>query len=113
MDIIYAHGQATAAQVLTGMHDPPSQTAVRTLLRILEEKGHLGHRKKGRGFVYCPTRPRKDAGRSALRQVLDTFFGGSLERAVAGHLTDPGGKPSADELARLAGLVRRVRDGEK
>ena len=113
MDIIYGHGQATAAQVLTGMHDPPSPTALRTLLRILEAKGHLTHRKKGREFLYRPIRSRREAGRSALRQVLKTFFDGSLEHAVATHLMDQQAELSTDELTGVAELIRKARNTEK
>src|SRR4051794_39502631 len=85
MDIIYGRGEATAAEVLAAMADPPTRTAVRTLLRILEEKGHLTHVKDGLTHVYRPSRPRGRVGRSALRSVLHTFFDGSLEKAVAAH----------------------------
>jgi predicted transcriptional regulator len=76
MDIVYAHGQATASQVLRELADPPTRTAVRTFLRILEEKGHLSHEKSGREFVFRPTHPRASAGKSALRRLLDVFFDG-------------------------------------
>lgn len=109
MGIVYARGQASATEVLNGLPDPPTRTAVRTLLRILEDKGHLKHTKRGREFVYRPTRPRARAGRSALRRVLQTFFDGSLENAVAVHLSDPQSALSAEELERLADLVRRAR----
>ncbi len=109
MDVVYASGEASVTQVWQGLPDPPSRTAVRTLLRILENKGHLAHRKQGRQFIYRPTRPRGPAGRSALRRVLDTFFEGSLEKAVGAHLTDPGANLSPDELKRLARLVREAR----
>src|SRR5215470_4985098 len=88
MDIVYARGEATAADVLAGLPDPPTKTAVRTLLRILEEKGHLTHRQEGLTYVYRASRPRGRAGRTALRRVLRTFFDGSLEKAVAAHLGD-------------------------
>ena len=88
MDAVYARGEASATEVWQDLHDPPSHTAVRTLLRILEEKGHLRHKKQGRRFIYRPTRPRGRAGRSALKGVLETFFDGSLEKAVAAHLAD-------------------------
>jgi len=109
MGIVYARGQASATEVLSGLPDPPTRTAVRTLLRILEDKGHLKHTKRGREFLYRPTRPRTRAGRSALRRVLQTFFDGSLETAVAVHLSDPQSALSAEELERLADLVRRAR----
>lgn len=109
MDVIYARGQATAGDVLADLPDPPSRTAVRTFLRILEDKGHLRHRKEGREFVYAPTKPRKRVGQSALRRVLTTFFGGSLQEAVAAHLADPGIQPTEQELAELSKLIEEAR----
>lgn len=109
MDVVYALGTATAVEVLGNLPDPPSKTAVRTLLRILEEKGHLKHVQKGRGYVYQPTRPRLRAGRSALQRVLKTFFDGSLEKAVAAHLGDSAANLSAEELQRLADLIQQAR----
>ena len=109
MDVIFAKGGATAAEVLQVLPDPPSKTAVRTLLRILEEKGHLKHVQRGREFVYQPTQPRLRAGRSALQRVLQTFFSGSLERAVAAHLADSSANLSAEELRRLAGIIQQAR----
>jgi predicted transcriptional regulator len=109
MDIIFARGQATANDVLAGLPDPPTRTAVRTLLRILEQKGHLKHRQEGREFIYAPTRPRKKEGQSAFRRVVRIFFGGSLEKAVAAHLADPGSELSAEELKRLQDLIEQAR----
>ena len=109
MDIVYRRGEATAADVLAGLDDAPSNTAVRTILRILEEKGHLKHRQDGLKYVYQPTRPRGHAGRSALQRVLQTFFDGSLEKAVAAHLGDAANDLSPDELARLADLINQAR----
>src|SRR5438067_12444683 len=108
MEVIFRRGRATAAEVHAELADPPSRTAVRTLLRILEEKGHLRHRQQGLTYVYEPTRPRGHAGRSALRRVLQTFFEGSLEKAVAAHLTDATAPLSEDELARLMQLIREA-----
>lgn len=109
MDIIYARAEASASGVLEAMADPPSRTAVRTMLRILEDKGQLRHRKEGREFIYQPIRPRVSAGKSALRRVLHTFFDGSLEEAVALHLSDPKSELSDGELKRLAALIRQMR----
>lgn len=109
MDIVYARGEASATRVLRDMSDPPSRAAVRTILRILEEKGHLRHTKKSREFIYHPVRPRKRAGRSAMKRLLNTFFDGSLEQAVAAHLNDPRANLSADELNRLVELIRQAR----
>jgi BlaI family transcriptional regulator, penicillinase repressor len=109
MDIVYRRGETTAADVLAELDDAPSNTAVRTFLRILEEKGHLKHRQDGLKYVYQPTRPRGHAGRSALQRVLQTFFDGSLEKAVAAHLGDAANDLSAEELARLADLINQAR----
>jgi len=109
MDVIYARGGATAVEVAEALPDPPSKTAVRTLLRILEEKGALKHVQQGREFVYQPTRPRLHAGRSAFARVLATFFDGSLEKAVAAHLGDSAANLSPDELKRLAQLIQQAR----
>ncbi len=109
MDIVYGRGDATATNVLADMPDPPSRASVRTLLRILEEKGHLKHSTRGREFVYEPVRPRLRAGRSALRRVLETFYDGSLEQAVAAHLADRQAGLTKAELNRLAALIRQAR----
>jgi predicted transcriptional regulator len=109
MEIVYRRGQATALEVLAELPDPPSRTAVRTLLRILEEKGHLKHNQDGLSYVYLPTRPRSQAARSAFRRVLNTFFDGSIEKAVAAHLGEAADDLSPAELDRLADLIRQAR----
>src|ERR671925_464450 len=86
MDIIYARGQATAAEVTAALPDPPSYSAVRALLRILEQKGHLRHEQDGPRYVFLPTVPRDRARRSAMRHLVRTFFDGSTEDAVAALL---------------------------
>src|SRR5262245_34184556 len=86
MDVVYRLGEATAVQVHVELPDPPSRTAVRTFLRILEEKGYLQHRQDGLAYVYLPTRPREREARNAFRRLLSTFFEGSLEKALAAHL---------------------------
>jgi predicted transcriptional regulator len=108
MDIVYALGQATALEVVQRLPQPPSKTAVRTLLGILETKGHLTHEPRGNTYVYGPTRPRDAAGASALRRVLKTFYDGSLERAVAAHLAE-GEQLTEAELERLASLIQQAR----
>jgi predicted transcriptional regulator len=110
MDIIYARGEASAADVHAALPDPPSYSAVRAVLRILEEKGHLKHKEVGKQYVYLATTPRTRAARSALRRVLDTFFAGSIEEALAAHLTDPRATLSADEADRLMSLIREAKD---
>ena len=109
MDVIYARGAATAAEVLEGLPDPPSKTAVRTLLRILEEKGHLKHVQQGREYVYQPSRPRLRAGRSAFQRVLQTFFDGSTEQAVAALLDLSAAKLSDADLDRLGELIDQAK----
>ena len=113
MDIIYRRGEATASDVLDGLEEPSSRSAVRTFLRILEEKGHLKHTQKGKAFVYKPTKPRRVAGRTALRRVLKTFFEGSVEKALSMHLADPSAYLSDEELERLADLLRSAKKKRK
>jgi predicted transcriptional regulator len=113
IEVVYAKGEATATDVLAHMLEPPTRTAVRTFLRILEEKGHLKHTKRGREFVYQPTRRRERAGQSALLRVVQTFFEGSLEKAVAAHLADPGADVSPKELQRLSALIRQAKQKEE
>ena len=109
MDLIYAQREATATTILDCLDEPANRSAVRTFLRILEEKGHLTHRKEGREFVYRPTKPRGRVGKSALRRVLDVFFEGSLEKAVAAHLSDPSARLTPQEAKRLEDLIRQSR----
>lgn len=105
MDIVYRLGEATAAEVMENLPDPPSYSAVRALLRILEEKTHLRHRQEGPRYVYVPTVPLDAAKQSALKHVLSTFFEGSVTQAVAA-LLDLGQDDLSDaELHRLARLI--------
>ena len=109
MEVIYRRGKATALQVLAEMADPPSRTAVRTFLGILERKGHLTHRTVGNEYVYRPVKSTARVAKSALRGVLDTFFGGSLERALVAHLSDPRSRMSHEELQRLRSLLEQAK----
>jgi len=109
MEFIYSHGETTATDVLKGITDPPTRAAVRTFLRILEEKGHITHTKRGREFVYTTVRPKQKAAQSALQRLLHTFFGGSMESAVASYLSDPEAKHSPDELSRLSSLIQNAK----
>ena len=110
MDIVYALGPATAAEIRTALPDPPSYSAVRSLLRILEEKGHLRHENDGPRYVFLPTVPREAARRTALRHVVSTFFDGSEEGAVAALLDMASTRLDDDELDRLAALIDRARE---
>jgi BlaI family penicillinase repressor len=108
MDIVYSRKEATTNDVLAEIADPLSRVTVRTMLRILEEKGHLKHITRGREFVYRPVRPRRRAGQSAMRRLLDTFFDGSLTEAVAAHMVDAAAELDEAELKRLAALIRKA-----
>jgi predicted transcriptional regulator len=112
MEIIYAKGEASATEVLAALPDAPTRTAVRTFLSILESKGHLTHTKRGREFVFQPTHGREPTGKSAFGRVLETFFGGSLEKAVASYLTDPKSSVSPEELRRLSALINKAKRKE-
>jgi predicted transcriptional regulator len=109
LDIVYARGEATAAQVVKDMPDAPTKTAVRTLMRILEEKEHLIHRQEGQSYIYRPSQARAQAGRSALRRVLRTFFAGSIPEALAAHLADNEAVIGPQDLEQMAALIRKAR----
>jgi BlaI family penicillinase repressor len=107
MDVIYARGQATAAEVTAALPDPPSYSAVRALLRILEQKGHLRHQEDGPRYVFLPTVSRDRARKSALRNLVKTFFDGSPAQAAAALLDQA--DLSQDDVSRLAELIDRAR----
>ena len=109
LDILYERGRATAAEVQTGLPEPPSYSAVRALLRILEDKGHVHHQQDGPRYVYVPTVARDNAKRSALRHVMKTFFDNSAEQAISALLDDRSSNLSPAELDRLARLIDKAR----
>ena len=109
MNIIFAHGRATATEVLEAMTDPPSYSAVRATLRILEQKGHLKHQHDGTRYVYIPTSNRDRVRLSALDQLLATFFDGSAANVVATLIERQKGNMSDDELDRLSELIDEAR----
>ena len=109
LDILYQRGQATAADVQNALPEPPSYSAVRALLRILEEKGHVRHQQDGPRYIYLPTVARENAKRSAMRHMLRTFFDGSAEQAISALLDDASTKLSSAELDRLARLIEDAR----
>lgn len=109
MDAIYRLGQATAAQVMDTIPDPPSYSAVRAMLRILEEKGHLQHEKMGARYIYKPTVSQGRAKKSALNHMLTTFFGGSVSQAMAA-LLDLSDDLSEEELERLSSLIENAKE---
>jgi predicted transcriptional regulator len=107
MDIVYARGQATAAEVIAAMPDPPSYSAVRALLRILEQKGHLRHQQDGPRYVFLPTVSRDRARRSALRNLVRTFFDGSPAQAAAALIDQS--QLSDEDFQRLAASIDKAR----
>ena len=109
MDVVYRRGRATAAEIHGQIPDPPCAAAVRTQLRILEEKGHLRHEKDGPRHVYFPTTPRSVAQRSAVRHLLGTFFNGSRAAAVAALLEESDRPLSTEEREQIASAVKRLR----
>jgi len=113
MDVIYAKGQASALEVTEALPDAPSKNAVRTLLGILEEKGHLTHSQDGMTYMYRAKQAREHAGPSALQRVLDVFFSGSLEQAVAAHLGESAEQLNDAELKRLVGIIQQARKDKK
>lgn len=109
MDIVYRRGRATIREVLDELPDPPSYSAVRALVKVLEDKGHLQHAQEGPTYVYTPTRPREAAGPSALAHVVRTFFGGSATEAVAALLDLEGRELSAADLDALDAMIEQAR----
>ncbi|MEO8700344.1 MAG: BlaI/MecI/CopY family transcriptional regulator [Kofleriaceae bacterium] len=109
MDILYRRGRATAAEVLEDMTEPPTYSAVRALLRLLEEHGHAKHVQDGPRYVYLPAVARSDARKSALSHVVATFFEGSVEQAVVALVESSRSKLSPDELERLAQLIDKAK----
>jgi predicted transcriptional regulator len=109
VDILYSHGRATAAEVQAALPDPPSYSAVRAMLRILEDKGHVRHEQDGPRYVYRPTIARDNAKRSALRHMLQTFFDGSAEQAISALLDESSTRLSDRELDRLARMIEEAR----
>jgi len=112
MDILYRRGRASAAEVHGAMADPPSYSAVRAKLRVLEEKGHVRHLEEALRYVYLPTVARDTARRSALRHMVATFFEGSVEEAVAALLDISAARLSETDLERIARMVEEARKGE-
>jgi predicted transcriptional regulator len=113
MDVLYRKGSATAADVLEDMPEPPSYSAVRALLRILEEKGHIRHEESEGKYVFMPRVARDKAKRSAIRHLVQTFFDGSSEKAVAALLDAASSKLSDKELDRLQTMIDKARKGGK
>ena len=109
MDLVYERGKITAEEVWESLPDPPSYSAVRATLRILEQKGHVRHEEQGPRYVFSPTVAREKARRSMMRHVVKTFFQGSTEDALAALLDVTSSKLSPAELDRLAGLIEKAK----
>jgi len=109
MDALHRRGRATAAEVQAALPDPPSYSAVRALLRILEEKGHIKHRRAGASYLYLPRASRETARRSALRRVVSTFFQGSVTQAMAALLETADTRLSDSELHDLQQIITQAR----
>jgi predicted transcriptional regulator len=108
MDVVFAQGDATVNQIAAALPDPPTAMAVRRMMHILEEKGFLKRRQEGREVVYSPKQSKQRAGKKALQHVLDTFFGGALDEALAAHLTS-GETLSTDQLSRINQLIEQAK----
>ena len=109
LDILYARGRATAAEILGSLPDPPSYSTTRALLRVLEQKGHVRHEEDGPRYVFFPRVSRQRASVTALRHVLNTFFDGSAVAAATALVDGSASKLSAEELDRLEALIEKAR----
>jgi predicted transcriptional regulator len=108
MDVLYERGRATAAEILAALPDPPSYSAVRALIKVLEDKGHVKHQEDGPRYVFTPSVPRAKARRSAVKHLLQTFFDDSASDAVA-SLLGSAGKLKPEELDKIEELIARAR----
>ena len=113
LDILYSRGKATAAEILAALPDPPSYSAARALLRILEQKGHIRHEQDGPRYVFLPKVSRQKARTSALKHMLTTFFDGSAAEAAAALVDGSAAKMSIEELDQLQALIDRARKENK
>ena len=109
MDIVFANDEVSVLEIQSALPDPPSTMAIRRMISILEEKGHLSRRKEGREFLYRARRNRKRTGARALQHVLNTFFQGSVEEALATHLGRRENDLSEEELERMIALIEEAR----
>jgi predicted transcriptional regulator len=109
MEILYQRGKASASEVREFMGDAPGYSAVRAMLRVLEEKGHIKHQAEGLKYVYLPIVTRDKAKRTAVKHLLDTFFGDSPEQVVAALLDVSSKRLTREELDRMAGMIEKAR----
>jgi predicted transcriptional regulator len=113
MDILYQRGKASASDVREAMEDAPGYSAVRAMLRVLEEKGHVKHQAEGLKYVYVPVVAREKAKRSAVKHLLDTFFAGSPEQIVAALLDISATRLTREELDRMSEMIEKAKREEK
>jgi predicted transcriptional regulator len=113
MDVLYRLGRATAGEIRDGLPGTPSDSTVRTQLRVLESKGHVRHEERGLRYIYMPTVPRHSARKSALKHLVDTFFDGSSAKVVAALLGGEAARVSDEELERIAELVSDARSDSR
>ena len=109
MEILYERGKASTAEVRQAMGDAPGYSAVRAMLRVLEEKGHVRHEEQGLKYVYLPVVARNKASRSAVKQVMNTFFSGSPEQIVAALLDVSAARLTREELDRMAAMIEEAK----
>jgi predicted transcriptional regulator len=109
LDFLYNRGKATAAEILAGLPDPPGYSAIRALLRILEEKGHVKHQQDGVRYVFLPVVPRQKARTEALKHLLETFFDGSAANAAEALVDGSAARLAPEELERLERLIAKAR----
>lgn len=113
MDILYERGRATAAEILGAIPDPPSYSAIRALVKVLEDKGHVKHHEDGPRYVFTPSVPRSKARRNAVKHLLQTFFDDSAGEAVASLLGASAGKLTSQELDKIEEMIAIVRKETK
>ena len=109
MDVLYERGRATAAEILAALPDPPSYSAIRALIKVLEDKGHVKHQEDGPRYVFTPSVPRSKARRNAVKHLLQTFFDDSAGEAVASLLGSSAGKLKPEDLDKIEDLIARAR----
>lgn len=112
MDILFERGSAAASEIHEALPDPPSYSAVRAALSVLEKKGHIRHELHGLRYVWKPRVPRENARRTALRHLVKTFFDGSVEQAVAALLDEPSIKLHPQDLNRLREMIAKAEGGK-
>jgi len=110
MDVLYEKGRATAAEILAALPDPPSYSAIRALIKVLEDKGHVRHQEDGPRYVFTPSVPRAKARKNAVKRLLQTFFDDSAAEAVASLLGASAGKLKPEELDKIEDLIARARE---